>query len=46
MTEYSLWIHIGFFAFLTVMHVYFARKNTKKHEQQMQLLRELIERNK
>jgi hypothetical protein len=44
MTEYSLWIHIGFFVFLGAMHVYFAKKNTKKNEEQIKLLRDLIEK--
>lgn len=43
MTEYSLWIHIGFFVFLGVLHIYFSRKNSRKHDQQMELLRRLIE---
>jgi hypothetical protein len=44
MTEYSFYIHIGFFVLIGAMHVYFSKKNTKKHEDTMRIIREMIEK--
>ena len=38
------WLHIAFFAFIGLMHWYFARRNTKKHEERMEILRALVEK--
>ena len=44
MSWYSMLAHLGFFAFILIMHVVFAKLNTAKHERELQLLRELAER--
>ena len=43
MSWYSMLAHLGFFVFILVMHLLFAKLNTAKHDRELQLLRDLAQ---